>query len=575
MQLRTYLASDNPFLLSPQIRKKTVKSNGKVQKINNSAVPTSSTNEGSSLLQSTKSNNFSSLYSSFSQLIETSESDTYSNRARAAAARRSLTFRRKKSAISNEEIEGNIHELEVIDLASEFLGNNGKVLYQTSLMLLTYIGLLAYTQVFNSSFREQIWPSAPALLPQIFFAAIVVPLSCFDLSEQVVVQVAMSILRFVSLGILLFGTIAALILNPRVSQPIHSDLQTLSPSSSFPSPALLPSSPLLSDLPLVNWSGFGMMFTTAIFSQLFQHSVPALIRPLSNEDKRKIPSIFLYALCTTAAIYISTGIACVAYFKNDLNQSVNLNFVGFTWGLQGEHPVPVTILAMIVVLFPALDTLSVFPLIANTLGNNFNSAFPVLKGTVKWILYDRVHAQQQQSNSGMSETRSNIFSFEQQPNQQEYRSTSAAGSSGGGGPAMAPSREQQREQAARVHKVTIVLWRLLAAVPPIIASSLVTDLILSLQIAGLCGIVVALVTPALLERKTAVRFKLLLRLYLPFCCSSKKKSKLQNNNVNSYCFLGKTVACSVKLAVWFRSFQVEYYWSGLLTLRFAFGRLGS
>jgi hypothetical protein len=101
------------------------------------------------------------------------------------------------------------------------------------------------------------------------------------------------------------------------------------------------------------------------------------------------------------------------------------------------------------------------------LGNNLNAAFPNVKAFVRWFLYER------------------------------------AIPSGSRPPSL--TREQQREQLEQVHRTTTILWRLTAAVPPIIASSMVTDLIFSLQVAGLCGIVVALVTPALLQRKAAVK----------------------------------------------------------------------
>jgi amino acid permease len=209
------------------------------------------------------------------------------------------------------------------------------------------------------------------------------------------------------------------------------------------------------------------MFTTAIFSQLFQHSVPGLIAPLSAEHKKYVPTIFKAALVTTSLIYISTGCICVMYFGSHLQQSVNLNFVGFTWGLDRTRAmeedsyvwthklshIAVTCVSMLVVLFPALDTLSVFPLIANTLGNNLNSAFPGMSALVK--------------SSGRVTERSYI------------------------------------------RRVTLVLWRLIAAVPPILLSIFVNDLIFSLQLAGLCGIVVALVTPALLQRQCEFRSTLI------------------------------------------------------------------
>jgi len=212
--------------------------------------------------------------------------------------------------------------------------------------------------------------------------------------------------------------------------------------------------------PLFQLSGFSVMFTTAIFSQLFQHSVPGLIAPLSTEHKKHVPTIFRCALLTTSLIYIATGCMCVIYFGNDLQQSVNLNFIDFTWGVGDNDDnaystkrVLISIVSMIVVLFPALDTLSVFPLIANTLGNNLNASFPGVTNLVRHSGWVKEHGY--------------------------------------------------------VRRVTLIMWRLVAAIPPIIASIYVSDLIFSLQVAGLCGIVVALVTPALLQRQCEFRAALI------------------------------------------------------------------
>ena len=245
-------------------------------------------------------------------------------------------------------------------------------------------------------------------------------------------------------GILLFGTIVAYLVDP----PGVSSSDHISGGASPP---------------LVLLSGFSVMFTTAIFSQLFQHSVPGLISPLTHEHRKLVPTIFKAALATTSLIYITTGCMCVLYFGDHLQQSVNLNFVNFTWGYNYSitddniwnrlGAILVSSISMIVVLFPALDTLSVFPLIANTLGNNLNSAFPGLAGIVK------------------------------QSNYVTERSS--------------------------VRRITLVLWRLVAAIPPIILSIYVNDLIFSLQLAGLCGIVVALVTPALLQRQCEFRSALI------------------------------------------------------------------
>jgi hypothetical protein len=148
------------------------------------------------------------------------------------------------------------------------------------------VGLLAYAQVFNSSFRVQVWPTSPDWFPLVLFAVIVVPLSCIDLGayalyspgrhmftvhfyavEQISVQVVMSVFRFLSLGILFFGTLAAVWL-----VPVDRDVARVDTNKS-----LAGNSVRNDEVPLVEMSGFALIFTTAIFAQLFQHSVPGII----------------------------------------------------------------------------------------------------------------------------------------------------------------------------------------------------------------------------------------------------------------------------------------------------------
>ena len=58
---------------------------------------------------------------------------------------------------------------------------------------------------------------------------------------------------------------------------------------------------------------------------------------------------------------------------------MNLNWATFTWGLaRSAEYIPIWAKAMsfLVVIFPALDTISVFPLIAITLGDNIAVSIP-------------------------------------------------------------------------------------------------------------------------------------------------------------------------------------------------------
>ena len=138
--------------------------------------------------------------------------------------------------------------------------------------------------------------------------------------------------------------------------------------------------------------------------------------------------------------------------KKLIKGSISLNFVNFTWGISDTSSVSYkvsSIFSTAIVLFPALDTLSIFPLIANTLGNNLNSCFP-----------------------NTSNVMVKYFNF------------------------LLP--EESSKNAIRRRKT--IIWRLIASIPPIVLSAFVTDISLSLQIAGMCGIIVSLVIPALLQK---------------------------------------------------------------------------
>ena len=204
------------------------------------------------------------------------------------------------------------------------------------------------------------------------------------------------------------------------------------------------------------------------------------------------------ALMTTSVVYISIGCTCVIYFKDDIKESVNLNFVGIAAHLvdTGSMFYPaLSALAMIVVLFPALDTLSVYPLVANTLGNNLTVGFPFLKGIV-YAVYQ--YRDNMTDNATHKETHSQGQLQGQLQDQPDCYSSSTDHQ-------IPDIRSHKIERNEKVRKTTTILWRLVAATPPVICSHYITDLSTTLQFAGLCGILLALVVPALLQKHSYQR----------------------------------------------------------------------
>ena len=140
--------------------------------------------------------------------------------------------------------------------------------------------------------------------------------------------------------------------------------------------------------------------------------------------------------------------------------------------------------ASIVVIFPALDTISVFPLITNTLGNNLCAA-AVGPKTIKWVaqslhmhhrVFQRIHASL--SNQNDNQRIEGPTSYCQLP------------------------QDERRLLFARSSRVTTVFWRLVAALPPLLRSLVAADLSFSLLLAGAAGVYVAFFAPALMQLRS-------------------------------------------------------------------------
>ncbi|CAK4070739.1 unnamed protein product [Aphanomyces euteiches] len=264
------------------------------------------------------------------------------------------------------------HFPEVTTLCYRFLGVVGASLYQICLLGLMCGGLLGYSQVFVNSLVSQLpdFQHSNGIVAAIF-GLIVVPLSCVDLNEQIHVQVIMAIVRFVALTTMIVSATIAIFTGPNDSGAAVKAAHA----------------PYASTVPLIDLDSFGLLFSTAVFSQLFQHSVPGLLAPLARKDQAKASAIFGSALGTTTLFYLALSLSCCYFFGPKISSSVNLNWAEFSWGFEGAVPLWAKFLTLLVVLFPALDTLSVFPLIAITLGDNLAAS---LKGHCGWFKYKKV-----------------------------------------------------------------------------------------------------------------------------------------------------------------------------------------
>lgn len=153
---------------------------------------------------------------------------------------------------------------------------------------------------------------------------------------------------------------------------------------------------------------------------------------------------------------------------------MNLNFANFTFGLNPDETSRLVlsmlkIASNVVVMFPALDTISVFPLIANTLGNNLLAASG--PAFLKWIAHHMISPPR--NYSGVAD--------------------------------LPP--EVRKRLVQRASKIATIFWRLVAAFPPLIGSLWASDLSFSLLLAGVAGLYVAFFAPSLLQLSSSRMFK--------------------------------------------------------------------
>lgn len=253
-------------------------------------------------------------------------------------------------------------KLEVTALCDLILGPWGKLAFQIALFFSLYSTLWAYAAVFESSFQSILsgFESTPLFLVSVF-AVVVIPLSCLELTEQIFFQVFLTSFRAFVFFIMFISCSIASSTNPVSDEPI----------------------------PLAKWDSVSLIFTASSFALLFQPSAPGLIFPL--KDQTKASSVFARAIVICVLLYFGLSCAAAIYFRDKLKPSVNLNWRSFSFSKDGKKGLGTLVMNYILVLFPAIDTISVFPLLTVTLGNNLLFALgPFLETRISSALARRV-----------------------------------------------------------------------------------------------------------------------------------------------------------------------------------------
>ena len=377
---------------------------------------------------------------------------------------------------------------EVTDLFGTFLGSRARTIYVSILSGYMYGALWAYSTVFAASFSANvpvfflnngntcnIEEEGTQCLGPFFvwlgvFALLSIPLSCLELKEQVYVQVTMFIARLLVVLLMTGTALGGYACDGIVFADMSKDHKP--------------------DTPLFTFAGLSTVMPVSIYAFIFHHSVPILSQPV--KDKTSLPKVFRYAFIIVGTAYASLGLILAIWFGSHVDGQCNLNwrqYVGCVAPHSDGSPVTLNdrttgamVVSFIILIFPALDVLSAYPLNAITLGNNLLSAVHsnIEIGTMNHTT-DEEH--DHPSSSSSNKSWANWF--------MSFRTMSV--------------------QARRR-----IMFRLIAAVPPVIAGALSTfygiNLTQILSFTGLIGVAIAFGIPSFLRLWSFTRQRAILTL---------------------------------------------------------------
>mmetsp|Transcript_6008 Transcript_6008/g.13238 ORF Transcript_6008/g.13238 Transcript_6008/m.13238 type:complete len:346 (-) Transcript_6008:24-1061(-) len=185
------------------------------------------------------------------------------------------------------------------------------------------------------------------------YGFVVTCLSLLEVTEMLAFQMVLSAARFLLVAVIVLVSLVGLFTDPVDNGSTHAHPPYVASSFEI-------------------WKSSGLIgvLETALFSMLITFGVPELITPLRNaNDARKL---LLSGMGLITFFYAIVGISATVYFGADkIQDQINLTFDKFRGGASPDDHVPgwARTIQFFVGIFPALDVISMFPLICIALAN--------------------------------------------------------------------------------------------------------------------------------------------------------------------------------------------------------------
>ncbi|KAH3767154.1 Transmembrane protein [Pelomyxa schiedti] len=269
-----------------------------------------------------------------------------------------------------------------------FAGLPGKIVSEIVMTFYCYGCLWASVSVFASSLSSLVLEFVPSeghcdiykdpssacqgayYASAVFFGICVVTMSLLDVTQQIKVQMFLTGYRFVGFALMLVTIFVAL----GVAGPLPPPSYSASTSSASVEVASFQASDAWGFHP----SGFAILVTSAAYAYTVHYNMPDALTPVRN--KYTLRQIMLAGLFTSMLFFLLMGIVCAYFFNGLTDPLVILNWASYTglnggWG-EGTRTWYAWIIYTIITLYPILNLISVYPLIAISLASNLIHLFP-------------------------------------------------------------------------------------------------------------------------------------------------------------------------------------------------------
>ena len=272
-------------------------------------------------------------------------------------------------------------------MSSIFLGRGGKVVTVIIISLFSYGALWAYVSVFSSSvtliawkypfkkFGEcstnmadwSLWDNCHLtyLGSVVLFSMIVIPLSMIGVTEQAILQNILTFWRFFCFSIMAITCIIQIIYNI-----VHDEFNPIDDASEGTFKYFF------------NFSGFSSLFSAASVALSCHQNLPDVVTP--TKSKKHLKLVLLGGITTATIIYIIIGYACTLTFGSNTKTPVTHNWMDYS-GCNGgfgkcddgdEYKWYGAVIQWLILLFPAINLMSEYPLVCCTLSSNLQQLIP-------------------------------------------------------------------------------------------------------------------------------------------------------------------------------------------------------